>query len=170
MLTVAFAYVGGVLAEQNRREIEFSSGAVMTNTTVLVHDASAYQQQMEAGQPRGILAGMGSLFHLPSRHKDYPAVTAGIVHRRHRDPWAYASEVHYAGEDEAAREYMLPPPVPVMAQGSRDFSRRNKTRALAHQSDTWKRKQKRRGAPNYSAKPRFNYPQYESRSSFDNAG
>ena len=41
VVTVAFAYVGGVLAEQNRREIEFTSGSVMSNTTVLVSDQAA---------------------------------------------------------------------------------------------------------------------------------
>jgi hypothetical protein len=38
VVTVAFAYVGGILAEQSRREIEYTSGSVMSNTTVLVHD------------------------------------------------------------------------------------------------------------------------------------
>ena len=31
----------------------------------------------------------------------------------------------------------------------------------SHHKDPWQNKQKRRGAPNYSAKPRFSYPQFE---------
>lgn len=40
VVTVAFAYVGGILAEQSRREIEFTSGAMMSNTTVLVAEGA----------------------------------------------------------------------------------------------------------------------------------
>lgn len=36
VLTVAFAYIGGIIAEQNRREIEFTRGASTSHTTILV--------------------------------------------------------------------------------------------------------------------------------------
>ncbi|HXK36033.1 MAG TPA: hypothetical protein VJ553_00420, partial [Candidatus Paceibacterota bacterium] len=49
ILTVAFAYVGGILAEQSRREIEYNSGAMMSNTTVLVSDGQ--NQQLPAQNP-----------------------------------------------------------------------------------------------------------------------
>lgn len=172
VLTVAFAYVGGVLAEQNRREIEFSSGAVMTNTTVLVHDQSAYQQaQVEEAQRHGLFSGVGAFFHLPSRHHEgYPVAGAAYAPRRHRDPWAPAAEMHYVDEDDLAQQYALPAHAPMADRRSGGMMRRRKTRSLSQQQDPWHRKQKRRGATNYSSKPRFNYPQYESRPSFDNAG
>jgi hypothetical protein len=50
VVTVAFAYVGGILAEQSRREIEFTSGAVMSNTTVLVADG-AYGNNLPSYPP-----------------------------------------------------------------------------------------------------------------------
>src|SRR5512137_2027747 len=58
VLTVAFAYVGGVLAEQNRREIEFNSGSVLSNTTVLVADQDQYVPQADPRmeQPNGFAA------------------------------------------------------------------------------------------------------------------
>ncbi|UCE91009.1 MAG: hypothetical protein JSV90_06180 [Methanobacteriota archaeon] len=70
IVTVAFAYVGGILAEQSRREIEFSSGSVMSNTTVLVSDQTAHAQRLhpypEPSRP-GLAHTIAS--HLPWSHE-----------------------------------------------------------------------------------------------------
>lgn len=161
VLTVAFAYVGGVLAEQNRREIEYTSGAVMNTTTVLVHDPSGHAHMAQGADRRGVLSTMGAVFHLPGRNRDYPDESAGFLHARHRDPWARASEVRYADASGCDGRSALPP-----AQASRDYpdlyetSRpRRRQRVVAREGLDGR--QKRRGAPNMHSKPRFNYPQYE---------
>ena len=153
VLTVAFAYVGGVLAEQNRREIEFSSGAVMTNTTVLVHDPNAYAREFPEGNQRGVLSGVSAMLHLPG-HRDYPGASGGYV-SRHRDAWARAAQMQYADpEGDVEGEYMLPAGEEVY-----DTPPRRRDHSHHHHSH---HKQKRRGALNYSAKVRFNYPQYNT--------
>ncbi|OGS41688.1 MAG: hypothetical protein A3K67_04905 [Euryarchaeota archaeon RBG_16_62_10] len=157
VLTVAFAYVGGVLAEQNRREIEFNSGAVMANTTVLVADKQGYMPELpEAGpQGHGVFSGIGAMLHWPRRYGDSQA--AGYVAHGRRDAWSRAAEMRYEedpgyyGDDRAlppAQAYDVEP-----LQG-------NRSRRLKHSKDGWSHKQKRRGRPNYSAKPRFGYPQF----------
>ena len=155
VLTVVFAYVGGVLAEQNRREIEYSSGAVMNTTTVLVHDGNRGAQVAEPEKHHGVISAMGSVFHLPGRHADYANASAGFAHIRHRDPWSRAAQMHYGGQPED--DYALPP-----ARAAYDDYEPMRTTSHRHRrvKDPWK--QKRRGATNMSAKPRFNYPQYES--------
>ncbi|OGS44213.1 MAG: hypothetical protein A3K76_06230 [Euryarchaeota archaeon RBG_13_57_23] len=153
VLTVAFAYVGGVLAAQNRREIEFTSGAVMNTTTVLVHDPSGYQQGVvEQGAPHGLLSGVGAFFHLPGGHGDRHSGTAARYSaHRHSSPWGRAAEMHYEDVDYGPRDpYMLPP-------GDFDDSRSG---GMMSSRPTRVRKQKRRGAQNFSSKPRFNYQQY----------
>lgn len=162
VLTVAFAYVGGVLAEQNRREIEYTSGSTTSNTTVLVHDSSAYGQQQV---PHTWLAGMSSLLHLPSGHGQ---ASGGFTSRRRGD-WATAQDVEYdenvlelgeAGtyDGDEAQVYDARTP------GFHRSKHHHKSHGFqhAHHVDPWNNnKQKRRGAPNYSAKPRFRYQQYE---------
>jgi len=163
VLTVAFAYVGGVLAAQNRREIEFTAGGVTSSTTVLVHDNSAFSQPAvveERAPARGVFAaGISGLLHWPGHGA---AKSAGYVPRRHGDPWASAAEMHYAEEEQAIDErYMLP-----QARGFEpsDYGA-YRTRPREHMykenrhGDPWK--QKRRGRPNLSSKPRFRYAQYE---------
>jgi hypothetical protein len=148
VLTVAFAYVGGVLAEQNRREIEYTSGSVTNHTTVLVHDPSGYAQQEPRPVSGGVLSGIGSFFHLggPS----------------HNGAWAGSRPMRYDEGEGDIDERLLPPDdepaydtraVPV-GQHPHHKHRHHKNR-----KDSWN--QKRRGAPNYSAKPRFSYPRYE---------
>ena len=146
VLTVAFAYVGGVLAEQNRREIECSSGSVTNHTTVLVHDAGGYAQQQAEAVQGGVLSGIGNFLHL----------------RGGRGAWADSRPMRYSeGEGDLDGRYMLPEgepaydsrAVPVGQNGGHHKHRHH------HHKDPWQ--QKRRGAPNYSSKPRFNYPQYE---------
>lgn len=160
VLTVAFAYVGGVLAEQNRREIEYTSGAVMNTTTVLVHDPQGHPHMPQGAEHRGVLSAMGAVFHLPSRLREgYADESAGFALRRHRDPWAQASEVRYDDPEPADRRHALPP-----AQAAYDYpdlyeERPQRRRRVV--KNQWDGRQKRRGAPNAHSKPRFNYPQYE---------
>lgn len=165
VLTVAFAYVGGVLAEQNRREIEYSAGAVTSSTTVLVHDPNMlYQAQMptqdQPARTGGVIAGLSGMFHRISRAE--PVAVVGAAHRRHRDPWARATSMRY-GDDEPVYddEYALPPADEMQIRGDYDYggyrTRHNKHRPR----NDWAPKQKRRGRPNYSSKPRFRYQQYE---------
>ncbi|MCU0852399.1 MAG: hypothetical protein MUC90_03980 [Thermoplasmata archaeon] len=164
VLTVAFAYVGGVLAEQNRREIEFTSGAVMHNTTVLVHDRqNQAQQEFEDGRQPSVFAQLGGVLHLGRHERDYPAANAGLFSRR-RDPWAHAMEAHYAsGYGDFNDNNLLPAyddrdgydDVTVARSGGR-------VRKLRSGGNQWHHhNQKRRGAPNLRSKPRFNYEQYE---------
>ncbi len=147
VLTVAFAYVGGVLAEQNRREIGFSSGAVSNHTTVLVHDPSGAGYDQRA--PGGVLASIGGLFHVGRTSKGEVA-------------WADGGDMRYQeGEGDIDERYGRPErmpaydsrPVMVGQQGHR------KHHHHGHRGDPWK--QKRRGATNFQAKPRFDYPQYQ---------
>jgi len=158
VLTVAFAYVGGVLAEQNRREIEFNSGAVMSNTTVLVADPEQYQQpRMSAGRgrPVGVSARLGSFFH----HDANPVTSGGYMPKRRKDTWSRATPMVYAdAEDQVDDEgYMLP----AANIGSRQNHRNHSHHHHAHKDDQWS-KQRRRGRPNFSAKMRFNYPQFRN--------
>ncbi len=67
VVTVAFAYVGGILAEQSRREIEFNSGSMMSNTTVLVHENNRERFHPYPEPSRPGLAHMISS-HLPWAH------------------------------------------------------------------------------------------------------
>jgi len=170
VLTVAFAYVGGVLAEQSRREIEFTSGAVVSSTTVLVHDSAAHAQRaddylQESPEPRGIgavLAGVTSRFH---RHpQEVPAVTVGATHHqhhrhKHRDPWAGAAQMRYAEEPEDD-ERTVPPMGEPMEYPDDYGAYAYPSRRHRHSKDQWN-VNKRRGRPNMSAKPRFRYAQYE---------
>ena len=161
VLTVAFAYVGGVLAEQNRREIEYNSGSSTSNTTVLVHDSSAFGHQQV---PHAWLAGMGSLLHLPGGHGQAREARSS----RRQGDWAGAQGVVYDedvvelgdagtyGDDEAQ----------VYSSRTSGFHR-SKHHHRSHgdknpqSANPWNIKQKRRGAPNLSAKPRFRFQKYE---------
>jgi len=161
VLTVAFAYVGGVLAEQNRREIEYTSGAVMNTTTVLVHDPQQHAHMQQGSEHHGVLSAMGAVFHLPSRLREgYADHSAGFPLRRHRDPWAHASEVRYDYPEEVDRRHSLPP-----AQAGYEYpdlyDERSNQRGRKSSRNQWDGRQKRRGAPNRRSKPRFSYPQYE---------
>jgi len=157
VLTVAFAYVGGVLAEQNRREIEFNSGAVMSNTTILVADSDQYLPSADSGRghPQGISARLGSFFH---HDANVAAASGGYMARRRKDSWSRATPMVYADErgeidDEG---YMLP-----AANMGSHHNHKNHSHHHARKDDQWS-KQRRRGRPNFSAKPRFDYPQFRT--------
>ena len=169
VLTVAFAYVGGVLAEQSRREIEYNSGSVTSNTTVLVHDPSgAYAQ----APPHNWLSNMGAMLHIPMGTRS--AQRASLM-SRNKD-WANAGEMQY-DEDEVVdldHEKVMPDgdayyERPYMAQRKHRHHHHAKNHGHPHHMDPWQPQQKRRGAPNYSAKPRFRYQKYESQRYVNNS-
>ncbi len=166
VLTVAFAYVGGVLAEQNRREIEYSAGAVTSTTTVLVHNPHANHPAEMAAQEQpagatGVIAGISGLLHRGSREQPTGAMHA--LHR-HKDPWAYAADMRYGNDRPVYDEgYALPSADEMQMRGDYEYGG-YQSRPRRHSSrDEWGHKQRRRGRPNYSAKPRFRYQQYEDR-------
>ncbi|MGQ9587793.1 MAG: hypothetical protein ACUVT7_05365 [Thermoplasmata archaeon] len=158
VLTVAFAYVGGVLAEQNRREIEFNSGSMMANTTVLVTDSQAYPPQLPEPAPQEAWSGIGAMFHWPRRH--YTAMSAGFSGRR-RDAWSRAAPMRY---EDVEKGNLLPAAERdvYVARDDFEFGQPRSRKLKNHpQKEHWHHKQKRRGRPNFSAKPRFEYPQYD---------
>jgi hypothetical protein len=164
VLTVAFAYVGGVIAEQHRRELEFASGSVVSSTTVLVHDSSQHHQRAVEMQPQvqnaGVLTALGSHMHWPWRHQ-YEQANAYFP-RRHRDEWARAVNMRYIEDDE--EEAILPRYYADDGRYLGKESRRRKRRLSRsgddEQEDIVPWKQKRRGRPNFSSKPRFSHPKY----------
>lgn len=165
VLTVAFAYVGGVLAEQSRREIEYTAGTVNSTTTVLVHDPHAHLRaempmQEEPARAGGVIAGLSGLLHRTSRGE--PVAVMG-AHRRHRDPWASASDMRY--EDDAPvydDQYALPSADEMQMRDAYDYGGYPARHRKHSSRNEWRPKHKRHGRPNFSAKPRFRYPQYEN--------
>jgi hypothetical protein len=169
VITVAFAYVGGVLAEQNRREIEFSSGAVMSSTTVLVADnAQQYQlpQYQYAARP-GLAHTIGSVFPW-GRHEPKPAVVHANarIGRRHHDSWARAVDLRYDDEQDYDERPMLPPSqqrAGVNSALSGGSAPRHQQRMRTQRGDPWQRSQ-RRAKQQYSSASRFSdqiEPRYE---------
>ena len=149
VLTVAFAYVGGVLAEQNRREIGFSSGSVSNHTTVLVHDPSGAGREQKA--PQGFFGGIGSLFHLGGRAS------------RDEGAWADSRDMrYYDGEGDIDGRYCAQGQLPAYQSRAVAVGQQQGHHGHHHHhhNDPWK--QKRRGATNFHAKPRFDYPQYQN--------
>ena len=69
VLTVAFAYIGGIIAEQNRKEIEFTSGSSTAHTTILV----APEQ----------LNGQPGVAHFPVAGAVVPQQTVGFLPQDH---------------------------------------------------------------------------------------
>jgi len=151
VLTVAFAYVGGVLAEQSRRELEFNSGATLSNTTVLVHDRAAHGDPANEAH-RNLLPAMASMFHWPWHHGRHVEPYHASVPSGHRSRHHRARKGHDAWAKARPLVYM-------------DGGRQRRTRALpAHEADGHARsaaRRPRRGRPNRSAKPRLSYPEYE---------
>jgi hypothetical protein len=167
VLTVAFAYIGGVLAEQNRRELEYNSGAVMSSTTVLVHDPNAVygdpegeMQGPEPARPRGVIASIGGLIRRPSQEPR--AITAAQGRRRHsRDPWASAADMRYEDDEQVEDgRFMLPSAEPFRAPDDYGAYQYRPSRRAQKREQWRQQQQKRRGRPNMSAKPRFRYDQY----------
>jgi hypothetical protein len=116
VVTVAFAYVGGILAEQSRREIEFTSGSTMSNTTVLVHDSSKdrshpYPEPTHPGLAHAISS------HLPWSRDHHAAHQGSHQHVFALPPvraagaggWQYANQMAFQNEDGRSRDQMMPP-------------------------------------------------------------
>lgn len=69
VLTVAFAYIGGIIAEQNRKEIEFTSGASTSHTTILVTPEQIKGQVGVAQFPAaGVVVPQQAVGFLPHDH------------------------------------------------------------------------------------------------------
>jgi len=164
VLTVAFAYVGGVLAEQSRREIEYTAGAVNSTTTVLVHDPQAHLRaempmREEPARAGGVIAGLSGLLHR-TPHGEPVAVTG--AYRRHKDPWAYAADMRYRDDEPAYDDrYALPSADEMQMRNSNNYGGYPARQSRNHSRNEWKPKHRRHGRPNFSAKPRFRYPKYE---------
>lgn len=161
VLTVAFAYVGGVLAEQNRREIEFSSGAVVSSTTVLVADRQDYALPESSSHPHhhGLTSTLAHMLPWAHRESDQSRAMAATVRR----DWAAAADVRY--EDYAGavvRPYVVPQTRVLndstfsQAHAHRRPHRRpmQVPRLPPHRSDPWVRAD-RRLRQTYSSARRF---------------
>ncbi len=166
VLTVAFAYVGGILAEQSRREIEFNSGAMMSNTTVLVSDNSPQQQPMGQYPARHGLAHMiSSAF--PWSHHESPAHPHSLsAHSQHA--WSQAVPMRYGDGSQAhVAAAMLPPmqeEVQTFSRATTRVPRHRSARAKPEKGDPWRRAERRvrhtytsagRFAESPAAEPRF---------------
>ncbi len=151
ILTVAFAYVGGILAEQSRREIEFNSGAMMANTTVLVADPRHNQAQLPPAQhpyaqSRHGLAHIISSAFPWSKHEQGGYPQAFTSHHSHSS-WARATPMRFDdGSEGYASGAMLPP----MGQGAREYSRATTrsrptrtVRTHVKRGDPWQRADRR---------------------------
>jgi len=157
IITVAFAYVGGVLAEQNRREIEFNSGAMMSNTTVLVQESGVHDLHARHAE-RGLAHMISS--RLPWHHGDPNAVTAMPYVRRRRDEWAHAADMRFMDEEPQV------PMLPQRADERQDYggfsqartSRRpHRSHHQSHRGDPWQRSE-RRLKQHFSSARRFSEP------------
>ncbi len=169
ILTVAFAYVGGILAEQNRREIEFNSGSMMSNTTVLVADNAQQQQQLPSyATPNHSLAHMFSAMFPWS--KDHQMAQQGHLTAAHASHWDGAVPMRYGEVDHHGRAVaapMLPGHMDVQDEPA-TFSQatakraKHRTERKPHQrkSDPWVRAQ-RRANQSYSSARRFRMPEPE---------
>jgi hypothetical protein len=116
IITIAFAYVGGVLAEQNRREIEFNSGAMVTNTTVLaLGEGDPQQPQMYNTHRPGLAHHISGCF--PWSRRGDPHVAAAHAGRGNLDrrEWSRAVPMTFNDRRGTHASASLPP-----AQGAED--------------------------------------------------
>lgn len=155
VVTVAFAYVGGILAEQSRREIEFSSGGVMSNTTVLVADQGANAQRLHpypAPSRPGLAHMIGA--HLPwaHEHASHQHVYA-LPPARGARGWGQAYDASFeeveADEEAALGEGGKPRRRRVRSARAKDAGKHVKVKG-----DPWQRP-KRRVKQHYSSARRF---------------
>jgi hypothetical protein len=154
VVTVAFAYVGGILAEQNRREIEFTSGSVMSNTTVLVADQAAHAQRFHP-YPEPSRPGLAHVIasHLPWSHEraSHQHVYA-LPPASNERGWGCAYEASFREEeaddadDDDAR--------PERRRHARSARAKSPRRQRKVKGDAWQRP-KRRVKQHYSSARRF---------------
>ena len=174
ILTVAFAYVGGILAEQSRREIEFNSGAMMSNTTVLVADPQ--HAQLQAAQ-----------YPYPSHHGLAHIISSALPWSRHEqeDPqharsprgqsaWSRAVPMRFGdGPQGHASAAMLPETGHDGQAFSRATTRSRSARSVRSRvarGDPWQRADRRvkhhyTSARRFSEEPRPE-PEFERSRSF----
>ena len=154
VVTVAFAYVGGILAEQSRREIEYNSGATMSNTTVLVADNAAGPQRLHP-YPEPARPGLA---HMISAHMPWSIAHHGGSHQHvfslpPADPrgWGQASEASIGQDAEFEDEEAPCEPqfAPVAAE-----RRTGKKHPRTRKADPWQRAE-RRTKQRYSSSRRF---------------
>ena len=153
VVTVAFAYVGGVLAEQNRREIEFTSGSVMSNTTVLVADQAARSEKLHP-YPEPSRPGLAHMIasHLPwwhehSSHQHVYALPPSAGSRG----WGRAYDASFR-EEEDDEDEDVSPARRRRASGGAHHKAAGKQRRV--KGDAWQRP-KRRVKQHYSSARRF---------------
>jgi hypothetical protein len=151
VLTVAFAYVGGILAEQSRREIEFNSGAMMSNTTVLVSDNSG--GQLPAQSPytnhHGFAHMVASMF--PWGHGHEQANGANVMHAVHSSDraWSQAIPMRYESRSQGPGYPRALPPADAQGEVATFSSAKTKRkqprkqRRLKSNGDPWQRADRR---------------------------
>lgn len=160
ILTVAFAYVGGILAEQSRREIEFNSGAMMSNTTVLVADGQ--HQPLQAGHypyppsHHGLAHILSSA--LPwSRHEQEAHHPHAYSAHHGRSAWSRAVPMKFDdGSHAHASADALPPmdDVPEFSRATAKSRPARSVRTRVQRGDPWQRAD-RRAKHHYTSARRF---------------
>lgn len=154
VVTVAFAYVGGILAEQNRREIEFTSGSVMSNTTVLVADQAARAQRFhpypEPSRP-GLAHMIASRLPWSHEHASHQHVYALPPASGERG-WNRAYEASF--RDEAADDGVDDDAQPERRQHARSAHAKGARRQRKVKGDA-RQRPKRRVKQHYSSARRF---------------
>ncbi len=163
VVTVAFAYVGGILAEQSRREIAYTSGSVMSNTTVLVHDSNRnrshpYPEPARPGLAHTISSHLPwSREHLAARQGSHQHVYALPPGRgESAGGWQHANQMAFQNEGGRARNQMAPPSS-YATRGARTepHNRRNGGAKAPSRGGDPKRRSSRRVRQHYSSARRF---------------
>ena len=135
VLTVAFAYVGGILAEQSRREIEFTSGATMTNTTVLMSDGQnphLPQAQHPWHSNHGLAHMISSAFPW-SKHDAHEQHPHAMMAAGDHGSWSRAVPMRYEdGYGGGVPAAMLPPPEFMEQEAVLTGAKATRRRARAH--------------------------------------
>ncbi|UCE45312.1 MAG: hypothetical protein JSU93_08115 [Methanobacteriota archaeon] len=165
IVTVAFAYVGGILAEQSRREIEYTSGAVMHNTTVLMADNQQRQPQGLHPYPAPARPGLAHMIasHMPwahLHHGDHSHQHVYALPPARADGWECAAAGSIDSRSGQAREEAPEIIGPNRKRSSRkgpdSRQARRKGQKGRHRAskDPWQRAERRVRQP-YSSAKRF---------------
>jgi hypothetical protein len=164
IITVAFAYVGGVLAEQNRREIEFNSGAVVSSTTVLAMGEGGQQPQMYPQHKPGLAHHLSGYFPWSQRGDPHTAAARAHQGRFGRDEWSKAKPMTYRSPHGAASASLPPAEGGLDARESPQRTRRPRqhNHFTPESSDRWIRAD-RRTRQTFSSAARFADDQAPSR-------
>jgi len=79
IITVAFAYIGGVLSQQNRRELELLAKLSRGNTTTVVLEGNTFQTAPSRG--RGLERGFSDLAAVMGANEDVEPTTMRSARR-----------------------------------------------------------------------------------------